>query len=473
MALNETKRQLLARILDQVKETGEYPERERFRADIGTANWGALEQLISNGFLFQEPHDCLRLLPTFAGLAEMCGHTFAASEVQRALAILPVLQSEYKEGLHKKRCSVAELAGRKEVQCSPDEMRRTLRTDRVRRVIGTWDPMSPITFETFTLTAEALLLTPDDLNPSPRPSPDPGSLDDFLEGLTDEPPREPPPATAAQHGLTPVPRPSRAGAFDSRRFHAGVEGSARKLFLENNPREALERATRAALDAVRKKAKRGEDGDDLVNGVFSEKNPILRLPDITTESGKSEQRGVLFLAKALVALVRNPNAHELRAHTDDEALEGLGVISLFYRYLDRMTLQTIPAGTVAMPPAASQRAGKPAAPSAAQVVIPAPAMPPSPMLDDEAKVLLKTWLSKVADQGSSPPIMSPDEIESQARVPVAQVVALLVTVAHENEHFGVTVKRLQGGKFHLEVGAQRIRTTRTTGGGFGDDGWES
>jgi uncharacterized protein (TIGR02391 family) len=273
--------------------------------------------------------------------------------------------------------------------------------------------------------------------------------------------------------LTPVPRRSREEAFASRRFHAAVEVSARKLFLENNPREALERATRAALDAAKKRAKRTEDGEDLVNNVFSEKNPILRLPDITTESGKSEQRGVLFLAKALVALVRNPNAHELRAHTDDEALEGLGVVSLFYRYLGRMTLQTMPSGpgvSAATPPAASQRVEKPAslaAPIAAPVALPAP--PPTPMLDDEAKVLLTAWLSKIAENGRSPAIMSPDEIESQARVPVAQVVTLLVTVAHENEHFGVTVRRLRGGKFHLQVGAPRVRMT---GGGFGDDGWE-
>jgi predicted nucleotide-binding protein len=116
---------------------------------------------------------------------------FAASEIRRALVIRPVLQSEYREGLAKKRCSVAELAARKEVQCTQDEMRRTLRTmSKVRQIVGTWDPNSPIAFETFTLTPNVLLLTADDLNPPP---PEPGSVDESLEGMTDVPLGEPPP----------------------------------------------------------------------------------------------------------------------------------------------------------------------------------------------------------------------------------------------------------------------------------------
>jgi hypothetical protein len=87
MALNEKKRDLLAKILDHVRNAGEYPERERFRADIDTADWDALDQLVSSGFLFEEPYDSL-LLPTFAGLGEMREHNeFAASEIRRALVI--------------------------------------------------------------------------------------------------------------------------------------------------------------------------------------------------------------------------------------------------------------------------------------------------------------------------------------------------------------------------------------------------
>jgi hypothetical protein len=86
------------------------------------------------------------------------------------------------------------------------------------------------------------------------------------------------------------------------------------------------------------------------------------------------------------------------------------------------------------------------------------------MHDDEAKVMLETWLSVLADSAHSgrlrsPQMRDPAEIATQARVPEAKV-ALLAGVARENEHFGVTVKQLQGGKIHFDIGPARVRQTR-------------
>jgi hypothetical protein len=99
----------------------------------------------------------------------------------------------------------------------------------------------------------------------------------------------------------------------------------------------------------------------------------------------------------------------------------------------------------------------------------APPSPPTTMHDDEAKVLLASWLGGVARlsqdyQADSPGLMSPTEIAANARVPESKV-ELLLTVARENDHLGVTVKQLQGGKFHLDVGPPRVRRTR-------EDPWE-
>jgi hypothetical protein len=78
------------------------------------------------------------------------------------------------------------------------------------------------------------------------------------------------------------------------------------------------------------------------------------------------------------------------------------------------------------------------------------------MHDDEAKVLLETWLSALAEsvhsgQAQSPLMRDPAEIATQAHVPEAKV-SLLAGVASENEHYGVTVKTLQGGRIHLDIG---------------------
>ncbi len=113
----------------------------------------------------------------------------------------------------------------------------------------------------------------------------------------------------------------------------------------------------------------------------------------------------------------------------------------------------------------------------AQATAPAStATPPPDMHDDEAKVLLETWLSELAEKvhslkARSSQIIAPADIVTQSGVPEAKVVSLLAIVARENEHFGVTVQQLQGGKFHLDVGAARVRQVR--GRGFGGDGWET
>jgi hypothetical protein len=117
------------------------------------------------------------------------------------------------------------------------------------------------------------------------------------------------------------------------------------------------------------------------------------------------------------------------------------------------------------------------APATASVPATAPAaVPPSTMDDDEAKVLLESWLDDLAERvhsnkARSPQIIAPADIAAQAGVPEAKVVSLLATVAHENEHFGVTVKQLQGGKSHLDISPARIRQVRNRG--FGGDGWET
>lgn len=116
----------------------------------------------------------------------------------------------------------------------------------------------------------------------------------------------------------------------------------------------------------------------------------------------------------------------------------------------------------------------PTTPAMASVAT-APAAPAPVMHDDEARVLLESWLSDLAEKvhshkARSPQIIPPADIATQAGVPEAKVAPLLAGVAYENQHFGVSVKPLQGGKIHLDIGPARVRQVR--GRGFGSDGWE-
>jgi predicted nucleotide-binding protein len=96
-----------------------------------------------------------------------------------------------------------------------------------------------------------------------------------------------------------------------------------------------------------------------------------------------------------------------------------------------------------------------------------PASPPAAMHDDEARVLLAGWLSELARTvrshgAQSPQIREPADIAREAGVPEAKV-SLLASVGQENEHFGVTVKQLQGGKIHFDIGPAGVRQVRNRG----------
>jgi hypothetical protein len=87
------------------------------------------------------------------------------------------------------------------------------------------------------------------------------------------------------------------------------------------------------------------------------------------------------------------------------------------------------------------------------------------MDDDEAMIHREKWLDQLADSvqsgnGRSPMLLDAAEIARHAGVPEAKT-ALTANVAAQNENFGVTVTRLQSGKFRLDVGARRIKMVRS------------
>jgi len=69
--------------------------------------------------------------------------------------------------------------------------------------------------------------------------------------------------------------------------------------------------------------------------AFGGSRPLIRLADLSTETGRNIQEGFRFLFMGAVRGIRNPDAHELfRALDEDEALERLALASLLMRRLD-------------------------------------------------------------------------------------------------------------------------------------------
>jgi uncharacterized protein (TIGR02391 family) len=86
--------------------------------------------------------------------------------------------------------------------------------------------------------------------------------------------------------------------------------ASRQLFVDGHYARAVEEAFKCVNNTVKAKAKLAQDGYDLMNQAFSEKNPILRLNNLQTVSEKNEQAGYLLIFGGVMRGIRNPRAHE-------------------------------------------------------------------------------------------------------------------------------------------------------------------
>ncbi len=74
------------------------------------------------------------------------------------------------------------------------------------------------------------------------------------------------------------------------------------------------------------------DGVSLVNMALSEKNPIIKLNKLETETEKNIQEGTRFLLVGLYKAIRNPRSHEQHENIDDTK-ETADELLMFINYL--------------------------------------------------------------------------------------------------------------------------------------------
>ena len=135
-------------------------------------------------------------------------------------------------------------------------------------------------------------------------------------------------------GETPEGRAVRA--FGDLNIHPELDRAVGKLFRDGHYANAVEDSCKVLDGLVKIRSGRADlSGTELMQKVFSPQTPILRFGDMTTESARSEQQGMMFLYAGAMLALRNPRAHSLMQDDPELALEYIGFLSLLSKLLDR------------------------------------------------------------------------------------------------------------------------------------------
>ena len=89
-------------------------------------------------------------------------------------------------------------------------------------------------------------------------------------------------------------------------------------------------------EIVKEKTAKDLDGSNLMKTVFSLKNPIIKLDNLESETGKSVQLGYMELFSGSMTGIRNPKAHGNIIITKKRAIHFLFLASLLMDKLDEV-----------------------------------------------------------------------------------------------------------------------------------------
>jgi uncharacterized protein (TIGR02391 family) len=124
--------------------------------------------------------------------------------------------------------------------------------------------------------------------------------------------------------------------FELRNIHQSLYGKVKKLFDNGHCAESTFEAFKLIDKLVQRLCQVDESGLKLMMNAFNETRPILTLADLSTASGRDEQKGYSFLFSGAVMAIRNPRGHEINISDDpDTCLDHLAFASLLLRRLEQ------------------------------------------------------------------------------------------------------------------------------------------
>lgn len=118
-------------------------------------------------------------------------------------------------------------------------------------------------------------------------------------------------------------------------LHPKVLSTSSRLYKNGHYRQAILDTYIMLVNEVQKKSeKNSEDGTKLMQKVFSQNKPIIKISD-----NSDEQLGFMWLFTGAVMAIRNPKAHSLLSQDNPQrALEWLSFASVLLRVLDEATI---------------------------------------------------------------------------------------------------------------------------------------
>lgn len=116
-------------------------------------------------------------------------------------------------------------------------------------------------------------------------------------------------------------------------LHPKIKEVSLELYQNGHYSQAIFEAVKLLNNYVKKKANITDaDLSNAMAKAFNERNPIIKLNKLITQSDKDEQEGFRFLFQGAMKGIRNPKGHEIHEMSDkNEALEYLAFISLLFR----------------------------------------------------------------------------------------------------------------------------------------------
>ncbi len=120
--------------------------------------------------------------------------------------------------------------------------------------------------------------------------------------------------------------------------HQSIISVSRSRFESGHYADSVEAAMKEINVRVkqicRNQTGQEDDGSSLMKKVFSVRNPIIVLGDISTESGKNIQQGYMEIFSGAMMGIRNPKAHENITITKERAIHFLYLSSLLMNIID-------------------------------------------------------------------------------------------------------------------------------------------
>jgi len=123
--------------------------------------------------------------------------------------------------------------------------------------------------------------------------------------------------------------------FQESNIHPEIIKGIEKLFQDGHYANAVEDSCKILEMFVQIRSMRPDlSGTDLMQQVFSSKNPILKFNELQTETDRSEQQGMMFLYAGAMLALRNPRAHSIKVDDPENALDIILFISLLLKSLE-------------------------------------------------------------------------------------------------------------------------------------------